>query len=45
MRIDREGVQNISTGERSAMILADQLEVSATPHLLETLSCKVEAFY
>ena len=28
VRIDREGLQNIRTGERQTMILADELEVS-----------------
>jgi len=27
VRIDREGLQNIRTGERSTAILADELEV------------------
>ena len=27
VRIDREGLQNIKTGERSTMILADELDV------------------
>ena len=29
VKIDREGLHNIRTGERSTMILADELEVSA----------------
>ena len=33
VRIDREGLQNIRTGERQTMILADELEVSRFSYL------------
>lgn len=33
VRIDREGLQNIRTGERSTMILADELEVRPSSYL------------
>ena len=36
VRIDREGLQNIRTGERQTMILADELEVSRPLRLVST---------
>lgn len=33
VKIDREGLQDIRTGERHTMILAEELEVSSVQHL------------